>query len=203
MSGKQRPVKPTRLIVKTVGVVVTVLSAPNLVPHQDHWQAQRKHRHREEILHLAISQRLHGRIVARTLNAEVITSVVIGAVVVRFAVCLIVLVGVGDEVIEREAVVAGDEIYACLGLAFLVSVYLGAAEHAVSQGRNDTVVAAKKAAHSVAKPPIPFSPAIPNKLPTWYKPAASQASAISLAPAKAGSERMRHFSVVAWKSRLA
>lgn len=68
-----------------------------------------------------------------------------------------------DEVIECEAVVTGHEVYACLGLAFFMTVNLGAAEQPVGKGCHRTVVATEKAANIVAEPAIPLHPSIPNE----------------------------------------
>ncbi len=89
---------------------------------------------REEIFHLPVSQLLHRGIIGWPLDAPIPASVVIRAVPVVFAVRLVVLLVVGDQVIEREAVVTGHEIHALLGLAFLVAVDLGAADQPVGRG---------------------------------------------------------------------
>jgi hypothetical protein len=60
--------------------------------------------------------------------------IVIGAVAVVFAVGLIVLVVVRDEIVEREPIMAGHEIDALLGLALLMTVYVGAAQDACGHG---------------------------------------------------------------------
>ena len=83
---------------------------------------------REEVLDLPVAQRLDRRIVGRPFDAAVPAHVVVRAVAIVFAVRLVVLVVVGDQVVEREAVVAGHEVDALLRLPFLVTVDVRAAE---------------------------------------------------------------------------
>ena len=79
----------------------------------------------------------------------------------------VVLVVVGDEVVEREAVVAGDEVDALLRLAFLVAVDLGAAEYAVGNACHRTRFAAEEARTSSRNRPFHSFQLSPTKLPTW------------------------------------
>ena len=84
------------------------------------------------------------RIVGRPLNAAIPASIIIGAVTVVFAVCFVVLLVVGDEIVEREPVVTRHEVDALLGLALLVAVNRGAAEKAVGDARDGAVVTAEE-----------------------------------------------------------
>jgi len=106
----QCPIEPTGLVVLTVRVIVTVLRAPHFVAHQDHGQAQRKHRTCQEVLHLPVPQVLHGSVISWALNAAVPASIVIRAVAVAFAIRLIVLQVIGDQVIKCEPVVARNKL---------------------------------------------------------------------------------------------
>ena len=84
--------------------------------------------HGQEVLDLPVAQRLDVRIVGRALDAAVPAQVVVGAVAVVLAVRLVVLPVVRDQVVQREAVVAGDEVDALLRLPLLVAVQVRAAE---------------------------------------------------------------------------
>ena len=70
-----------------------------------------------KLLDLAAPQRLDRRVVGRALDAAVPAEVLVVAVAVALAVRLVVLRVVRDEVVEREAVVAGHEVDAGLRLA--------------------------------------------------------------------------------------
>ena len=98
--------------------------------------AEREQRHGQQVLHLAVAQRFDLRIVGRPLDAAVPAAIVVGAVAVVLAVGLVVLAVVRHEIVQREAVVAGDEVHAGFGFALLVAVDLGAAEQAVGQARS-------------------------------------------------------------------
>src|SRR5579862_7745540 len=157
---RQRPIKPAGLIVLAIRVVVPELSAPHFVTHQNHRQAQREDRDGQEVFHLAISKFLHSRVIGWTLNAPVVASVVVCAIAVVFTVRLVVLLIVGAEVVQREAVVAGHEIHACFGLAFLVSIDLRASEQPVGHDPDKALIAAEKATYVIAKATVPLAPSV-------------------------------------------
>src|SRR5262249_61943371 len=89
--------------------------------------------------------------------------IVLGAVPVALAVLRVVLVIVGDEVVEREPVVAGHEVDALLGLALLVPVDLRAAQQPVGHAADRARIAAGEAAHVVAESTVPLLPAVPDE----------------------------------------
>src|SRR5260370_42444166 len=95
------------------------------------------------------SQPLYRRIIGWALDTTIPASVVVHAISVIFAVWFVVFLIVRDEVIECEAVVTRHEVHAILGLAFLVTVNLGATEQPVGKGRHRTLVATEKAADIV------------------------------------------------------
>jgi len=67
-----------------------------------------------------------------------------------------VFIVVRQKVIEREAVVTGDEIYALFGLALLVSIDFGTSQKAVGDSGNGSGFAAEKAAEIIPEPVILF-----------------------------------------------
>ena len=105
-----RPVHPGDLVVLAVGVVVASLGAPDLVAGQQHRDALRQQQRGEEVALLPRPQREHRLVVGRALDAAVPGPVVVAAVPAVLAVGLVVLVVVGDKVLQGEAVVAGDEV---------------------------------------------------------------------------------------------
>ena len=58
---EQAPVEPADLVVLAVGVVVAALRPAHLVAHQQHRRAGGEQRQREEVLDLAVAQRLDRR----------------------------------------------------------------------------------------------------------------------------------------------
>ena len=122
-----------------------------------------EHRHGEEVLHLPVRSFSIAGIVGRAFDTAVPASVVVGAVAVVLAVRLVVLAVVGDEVVEGEAVVTGDEVDALLGLALLVAVERRAADQAVGEALDRAVVAAEEAADIVAEAAVPFLPAVADE----------------------------------------
>jgi hypothetical protein len=154
----QRPIEPTIL---AVSAVVTVLGAAHLIAHADHGHAEGEHRAGQQILDLPVPQCVHSGIVGQTFNPAVPASIVIGAIAVGFAVSLVALHVVGDQVVEGKSVMASHEIDAHLSLALLMPVDLRTAEQPVRDLRHRARIPSKEAADIVPEPPVPFPPVIP------------------------------------------
>ena len=78
---------------------------------------------RQEVLHLTVPQLLDLRVVCRPFDPAIPAAVVVGAVPILLAVGFVVLVVVRNEVVQREPVVAGDEIHAGFGFTPFVAVH--------------------------------------------------------------------------------
>src|SRR6186997_1418569 len=98
MFCEKRPVEPTGLIILTIRVVVSKLRSPHFVTHEKHGHTSRKHRYSQKVFYLPVSEFFYICIISRTLNTAVPTSIVVRSVAIIFAVCLVVLVIIGDEV---------------------------------------------------------------------------------------------------------
>ena len=122
-------------------------------------------RHRQEILHLAVAQRLDAGIVGRALDAAVPAQVVVAPVPVLLAVGLVVLAVIGNQVVEGEAVVAGDEVDALLRLALLLPVDVGTGQDAGGESGDGPGVALQEAAHVVPELAVPLLPAVADEAP--------------------------------------
>src|SRR6476646_4064720 len=118
----RRPVEPGDLVVLAVGVVVAPLSAAELVTSQQQWYARREQQSRKKRPLLPSAQREHVGIAGWPLSSAVPRAVVVGAVAVVLCVGLVVLVVVGDQVGQREAVVHGDEVDRRGGSAAFIGV---------------------------------------------------------------------------------
>ena len=97
-------------------------------------------------------------VVGRPFGAAVPRAVVGVAVLVVFAVRLVVLVVVGNEIVQREAVVGGDEIDARPGLAAAMIELVRRGAEARRQ-RLGARLAAPEVAHRVAERVVPLRPA--------------------------------------------
>src|SRR6516225_10361213 len=97
------------------------------------------------------------RVIGGTLVPAVPREVGVVAVPVAFAVGPVVLVIVGDQVLQGEPVVGGDEVDR-RGRAALV-VQVGGAGQPGSQFGDGTLVALEEPAHRVTVPAVPFRPA--------------------------------------------
>jgi hypothetical protein len=106
----RRPVDPRQRAVLRVTVVVALLRAAELVAHREHRRSPRHEQRGEQVPHVAAARFDDGRIVARTLHAVVPRMIDVAAVAIVFAVGGVVLLDVGNEVREREAIVRRDEV---------------------------------------------------------------------------------------------
>ena len=96
---------------------------------------------------------------ALPLNAVVLAEIVVRTVVVAVTVCLVVFVAVADQVVESEAVVAGDKVDARLGSFARLGVDVGAAADAAGSRADHPIIAAPETADIIPVPAIPLCPA--------------------------------------------
>src|SRR3954452_5730217 len=146
----QRPVEPADFVVLAVSVVVAGLSAAHLVAHQDHGHAEREQRYGQEVLYLPVPQALDAQVAGRPLHAAVPAAVVVRPVAAVLAIRLIVLLAIGHKVAESESVMAGDEVEALLGFAFLMPVDIGAPHQPIRHPRYGTRFASEEVPDIVA-----------------------------------------------------
>src|SRR6266576_4399303 len=80
------PVKPTDVVVLTIGVVVAVLCPTPLISAAEHWHALGKKQCREKIAALPVAQHVNLRVIGRTFDAAIPRLII----VVAIAVCVVV-----------------------------------------------------------------------------------------------------------------
>src|SRR4051812_19098347 len=110
------PVEPGRRVVLAVRVVIAALRVEELVPGGDHRDPVRQQEEAAEVLRLPEPEGLDltGDALG-PLPAAVPAKVLRHAVGVALPVRLVVAAVVGSEVVQREPVVAGDEVDALAG----------------------------------------------------------------------------------------
>ena len=74
------------------------------------------HESQHHVAHLALPQGIHTGITGLPLMPTIPAEVVIGPITVLLAVCIVMLVIVGNQVIQGEAVMRNDEVDALVGL---------------------------------------------------------------------------------------
>ena len=104
------PVKPGDLVVLAVSVVVAKLGVAKLISGKEHRRSPAGQQHRAGILDHPPAKRIYLRIFRLPLRPAVPAAVVAGSVGIPPAVGLVVLLIVGIEIIQGEAVVTGKEI---------------------------------------------------------------------------------------------
>ena len=152
------PVEPRDLVVLAVGVVVALLGAAELVAAEQHRHALRQQQRGDEVAPLPGPQGEDLLVVRLALDAAVPRAVVRLAVVVVLAVGLVVLLVVGHEVAQREAVVGGDEVDRRRGPAGVGLVQVGAAGEAVAELGQRGRLAPPEVADGVAVAAVPLRP---------------------------------------------
>src|SRR5882724_3631638 len=157
------PVEPRGFIVEAVRVVVATLRAADLIAHEQHGGAGREQRQREKVLDLTVAQLLGTVVLRRSLDTAVPAVINVVPVAIRLAVRLVVLVVVGNEVVQREAIVARDEVDALFRFAILRAIDVGAAENAGRKRSDGPLITLEEAAHVVAKPAVPLLPGIADE----------------------------------------
>jgi hypothetical protein len=70
---------------------------------------------------------------------------------------------VGDQVVERQAIVAGDEVDALFRAPFLVLIQIRAPDQTICDGPDHPGIPLEEGPHVVAKSTVPFFPAIADK----------------------------------------
>src|SRR5271165_4858476 len=106
----QSPIEPADLVILAIGVVVTFLRATHLVASHERWNATREQEDGKKVANLTVAERVDVGIVRITLCATVPAKVVVNAVTVGLAVCLVMLLVVRDHIVEGKSVVTGHEV---------------------------------------------------------------------------------------------
>ena len=104
------PADPADFVVLAIGVVVAVLGVADFIAGQNQRQALRQQQARELVFPKLAAQRDDRRVVGRAFMAAIVAVVVVGAVAIVFAVGLVVLLVVAEQIRQREAVMHGDMI---------------------------------------------------------------------------------------------
>src|SRR5947209_3522453 len=101
---------------------------------------------------------MNGGIVGWTLYTAVPAVVVVGPVLVILAISLIVFLVVAHQVVQGEAIVAGNEIDAGIGLAPVALVQVATTAQACGKLRHRATVAFPEAPHGIAVLAVPLTP---------------------------------------------
>src|SRR5919205_2178314 len=145
-----RPVEPADLVVLAVGVVVPALRAAILVACDDHGRTLRQQHGREQVTALPTSQRVDALVVRGAFDPAVPRVLVIVPVLIVLAVLVVVLLVVRDEIIQREAVVRGDEVDARRGRTTAELIEIAAARQAVTDLGGFVAFATPERAYRIA-----------------------------------------------------
>ena len=163
MFGQQIPVEPTRIVVLAVGIIVAALTTPHLVAHNKHGHTCGQHDGCEKVLHLPVAEPLDFGIVRRTFEAAVPASVVVASVAVALAVFFVVLVVIGDEVVQRKTIVARNEIDTLLDFALPLTINAWAAKQTIGYAPHRIIRAPEEVADIIAKSVVPLLPAVSHE----------------------------------------
>ena len=107
---KAPPVDPANGIVLAVGIVIALLGIADLVAAVNHGNPLGKQQHCKGSPHLALPHLTDPLLPAWPIYAAVPGIIIAAAVVIALSVCLIVLVIIGNKVIQSKTVLAGNVI---------------------------------------------------------------------------------------------
>ena len=108
--GKQVPIQPGNFVILAISVVVAKLRIGKLIPGKEHGNAPACQEQRYHVFHLAETEIQHFPVFRGSFPAAVPGVIIAAAVPVAFPVGFIVLFIIGNQVIQREPVMAGDKI---------------------------------------------------------------------------------------------
>src|SRR6267143_651796 len=150
------PVHPAHGIVVTITVIIATLRPRDFVAHEQHGYSAAEEKEGRCVLHLPTTKSIHAGVISFSLPPAVPAIIIVGAVVVPFAVRLVVLAVVRNHVAKSESVVAGDEIQACRRTP--VPVQIRRSLDSIGDLADQSVVALDEAPDRVAVLTIPFRP---------------------------------------------
>src|SRR6185437_11754457 len=112
-----------------------------------------------EIALLPSSDIIYFGIVRWTFHSTIPTAIIVGAVAIVFAICLIVFRVVADQVLQREAIMRGHKIYAGVGLAAAACIKVARSCNSISQLTNQAAITLPIRTHRVPIFIVPLRPA--------------------------------------------
>src|SRR5829696_3711742 len=143
---RERPVIPAEIIVLAVGIVVATLGTADFIAAEKHRRALGQEKGGQKVSLLPSTNGEDLRVGRRTLTAVIAGDVVVGTVSIVLPIHPIVLVVVGDEVAQGEAVMRGYEVDAGEGLSSVRPIEIGRTGEAIAHIGNPTLVAAPEMA---------------------------------------------------------
>src|SRR5262249_10345372 len=158
LAAQPWPVDPAGLVVLAVGVVVATLTVAAFVSRQQQRHALCQKQAGQVVTAQFASERNDIGIVRCTFGSAISAEVIIGTVVIVFAIGLVVLLLVADEIIECEAVMHGHVVNAAVQPAAIVLELRGRSGHTVRQIADEGSLAAPEAANGLAVEIVPLRP---------------------------------------------
>ena len=119
------PTNPADLVVLAIGVVVAALRIADFIAGQHQRRALREHQARQLVLAELAAQRNDRGVVGRAFMPAIVAVVVAGAVAIVFAVGLVVLLVVAEQIRQRETVMDGDVVDAGARCAIVMVKQVG------------------------------------------------------------------------------
>ena len=140
------PVKPTDVVVLTIGVVVAVLCPTPLISAAEHRHALGKKQCREKIAALPVAQHVNLRLIGRTFDAAIPRLIIIVAVAVFVVVQLVVFFVVADQVVQCESIMGCNEVDARVRPPAVMFIEIGASGESIRHVTNAAFIAFPKTA---------------------------------------------------------
>ena len=108
--SKSPPVDPANGIILTICIVISALGIADLIAPVDHRHSLGKQQHGKSSPHLPLPHLADPLLPARSLNAAVPGIIVAAAIVIALTVCLVMLIIIGNKVIQGKSILTSDII---------------------------------------------------------------------------------------------
>ena len=160
---KQIPVQPRDRIVLTIGIVISESCIAEFIAGEEHGSPPAAHEYGTGILDHPETQCKDFRIVCISLHTTVPAVVVVISVRVIPAVCFIVFLVIAVQVIERESVVAGQEVDGSIAAAVDRIIQIRGTGHSLCGDPRHLAVPLQETPHIIPVASVPFRPAFPGR----------------------------------------
>ncbi len=164
------PVEPTDLIVLAVGIIVTQLSATDLITHHHHGHPLRHQENCRKVLHLTLTEIINPLISCFAFNTTIPAQVFVNTVVIAFTICFVMLFVVGNHIVKSETVVSNDKIHTIDRQVAAPLIQVSTARQAIGHLTQKARITLDKATNGIAILTVPLGPTVARKITNLIQP---------------------------------
>ena len=156
------PVNPANLIVLAIGIIIAFLGSVELISTQNHRHSLTQEQSCHVIFHMLKALEIDHLIVAGTFMTKIHRIIVILSVAVVLAVILIMLLIVGDQVIQGKTIMGSDKVDTMVWTTTGVLIEVFRTAKTAGEITNQTFSAFPKKSYLVTIISVPLGPTPPG-----------------------------------------